>query len=69
MISVKVGRVLIPAMIFLVGAMPGFSAPITWNLNGVFADGGTLTGSFAFDSLTGTFSSISVVAAAGGDSP
>ena len=59
-------RVMVPAFIFLAGAIPGFSAPLTWNINGVFTGGGTLSGSFAFDAVTSAFSSISVVATAGG---
>ena len=66
MVSTYVGRVLLPAIVFLVGAFPVFSGPLTWTVNGVFRDGGTLTGSYVFDPATQLFSSISVVAGAGG---
>ena len=59
-------RVMIPAVFFLTGAIPVFSAPLTWNVSGVFTGGGTLSGSFAFDAATTTYSAISVVAGAGG---
>lgn len=39
---------------------------ITWNLSGViFDDGGTASGSFAYDAVTNTFSSINIVTTAG----
>jgi len=42
------------------------AAPVTWTLQGVtFNDGGTASGSFSYDAVAGTYSSINITTTAG----
>lgn len=41
------------------------AAPVTWYISGQFTDGGTISGSYVFDSSTTTFSSINITTTAG----
>ena len=58
-------RIIISIVLTLI-ASSIHAAPITWTLENVtFADGGTATGSFAFDSVTDTYSGISITTQGG----
>ena len=67
----NIGRVMLPALIFLAAGTPGVAGPLTWQISATFQitpffpDQRTLTGSFQFDAQTGAFSSISLTASAG----
>lgn len=58
-------KFMLTSCLVLLGALPVFSAPITWGVSGTFVDGGTLSGSFIFDATTVTYSAISVSVTAG----
>ena|ERR1017187_9831322 len=59
----KTFTVLMLGLLLPCAAMAG---PITWTFQGVtFADGGTLTGSFQFDSVINVYSNINIVTTAG----
>ena len=47
-------------------ALPAVAGPVTWTVNGTFADGGTVTGTFVFDAATLLVNSWNI-AVAGGD--
>lgn len=44
----------------LLAGGPAFAAPLTWYVNGAFADGGTITGSFTYDADTNTYSAVAL---------
>lgn len=44
----------------LLAAGPALAAPLTWYVNGAFADGATITGSFTYDADTNTYSAVSL---------
>jgi hypothetical protein len=50
-------------LLVLAGLVPTASAsPVTWDLSGVtFASGGSASGSFVYDALTNTYSSINII--------
>jgi hypothetical protein len=53
-------------LLALTVSMSSFAASITWTLNGVtFSDGGTASGSFAYDPATNQFSAISIATTTG----
>jgi len=52
------------------GATAASASPIVWNLVGViFDDGGTASGSFAYDAATKTYSSVNITTTAGSQVP
>ena len=57
----------IVALVFgFLGAVPSANAAsIVWNLSGAFTDGGSLSGSFSADSVTGIISSWNITTGAG----
>lgn len=44
----------------LLAAGPALAIPLTWYVNGTFADGGVINGSFTYDADTNTYSAVSV---------
>lgn len=52
------------AVVLCLGA-PAAAAPLTWNISGMFNDGGTMSGSFVYNADTNIFTSIDVTTTAG----
>lgn len=53
-------------LLLLCLAYPAYAAPIKWTLENVsFTDGGTATGSFVYDTATGTFQDIQILISGG----
>lgn len=48
-------------------AASAFAAPVTWNVTGTFAGGGTISGSFVYDADTNTYSAINITTTAGSE--
>jgi len=53
------------AVLCAAAAMGAWAAPITWNVNGTFTDGGVLSGSFTFDADTNTIPTWSISVSGG----
>src|SRR5438270_11682743 len=49
----------------MVLAASAAAAPILYSVSGTFTDGGTVTGSFAYDAATNTYSNVSITTTTG----
>ena len=62
----KTGRLaLLTILVFSVANTAAFAIPVNWDLNAVFADGATATGSFVYDADTATYSDQDIQTTAG----